>query len=371
MQQRYADEYSEMTPGVRVKVVWVPGDYHTKLNSALLAGEGPDVFEFNGPPVRMVQANQIAPITDLFTAEELADFPQSVMDRVTLDGEVYGVPMIVDVFNILYYRKSALEDAGLEVPATHADLMAAAEELSGGRVKGLFLGNDAGMSYHFANSLVWSDNGQVMADGQVAFNNERTAELWAQHAALAQSDALLVGAPTNWWDPSVINEGLAHIQMGGLWSLPSVVDTWGDDVGVMPWPAFNEDGTPVVIINGWWEFVNADSPNLEEAKKFVQWLWIQNTDAQADWALSYGFHIPPRNSVATEAEVLTEGLAADVVMFVNEYGKDAFPTGWTDDMQIVLQDAFSSVVFKGADIEDAIDHAATTIQSELDALYAE
>ncbi|MDQ3815573.1 MAG: twin-arginine translocation signal domain-containing protein, partial [Armatimonadota bacterium] len=33
---RYAQEYTKLHPDIAVQVVWVPGDYQTKLNTALL-----------------------------------------------------------------------------------------------------------------------------------------------------------------------------------------------------------------------------------------------------------------------------------------------------------------------------------------------
>src|SRR5687767_2387194 len=42
---RYAQAYTRAYPDITVHVEWVPGDYQTKLNTALLVKGGPDVFE--------------------------------------------------------------------------------------------------------------------------------------------------------------------------------------------------------------------------------------------------------------------------------------------------------------------------------------
>ena len=34
----------------------------------------------------------------------------------------------------------------------------------------------------------------------------------------------------------------------------------------------------------------------------MKWLWVDNTDAQMEFALDYGFHIPARTSLAEAAE---------------------------------------------------------------------
>ena len=68
--------------------------------------------------------------------------------------------------------------------------------------------------------------------------------------------------------------------------------------GVMPWPALNGDATPSVWIGGWNQSVNAKSANVDAAKAYVQWLWIENAETQIDWNLGYGFHVPPRATTA-------------------------------------------------------------------------
>ncbi len=48
--------------------------------------------------------------------------------------------------------------------------------------------------------------------------------------------------------------------------------------------------------------VSAKAKDVEAAKAFVKWLWIDNTADQEDFNLSYGFHIPPRKSLAAKAD---------------------------------------------------------------------
>ncbi len=139
--QRYAEEYSAMTPGVTVEVEWIPGDYNGALNAALLTDDGPDVFEVQSADLARVGAGQLEPLNDLFSDEILADFSETAMQRVTVDGDIYAIPMIIDP-QLFYYRKSALEEAGLTPPTTMDELIAAAAALDTGRVKGLYLGND-------------------------------------------------------------------------------------------------------------------------------------------------------------------------------------------------------------------------------------
>jgi multiple sugar transport system substrate-binding protein len=62
--------------------------------------------------------------------------------------------MLTDTGGI-YYKKSVLEEAGIAVPATIDDVIAAAQALDTGRVKGLFVGNDGGIGA-LGGPLLWS-----------------------------------------------------------------------------------------------------------------------------------------------------------------------------------------------------------------------
>ncbi|RME73008.1 MAG: extracellular solute-binding protein [Chloroflexi bacterium] len=363
--KRYAEEYSKMTPGVRVEVTWVPGDYFAALNAALLTPEGPDVFELQTADVSRVRAGQLEPLDDLLEGVK-DDFNATALERVTVDGTIYGIPMIIDP-QLVYYRKSALEEAGLDVPQTMDELIAAVEALDTGRVKGLYLGNDLGSTTYLLYMTTFAAGTRLIEGDKVAFNTEKNALMWQKKQELANSGHLLVGAPTEWWDPGAIIDGLAAMQYIGLWATPAMVKALGDDLGVMPWPAVDESTKPAVFIGGWNQSVNANSKHVEAAKAYVKWLWVENAEVQKDWSLSYGFHIPPRKSVAATAEPLQSGPAAEVLKLVDEYG-DTPSVLWTGAMDAAYVDAHSEVLLKGADPAQKLAEAAETVQAELDAL---
>jgi multiple sugar transport system substrate-binding protein len=202
---------------------------------------------------------------------------------------------------------------------------------------------------------------------QVAFNTDKNVEMWQKKQELAQSGNLLVGAPTDWWDPSALIDGLANMQYIGLWATPAMTEALGDDLGVMAWPAVDESSEPSVFIGGWNQSVNANSPHKEAAMDYVKWLWIDNTEVQQDWNLSYGFHVPPRKSAAASAEPLMSGAAAEVLELMDAYG--ATPSVlWTGAMDSAYIDAHSEVLLNGADPAEMLEQAEIAIQSELDSL---
>ncbi|WP_420642582.1 ABC transporter substrate-binding protein [Candidatus Leptofilum sp.] len=364
--QRYAEEYSAMTPGVRVEVTWVPGDYFAALNSALLTDEGPDVFELQTVTLDRIEAGQLEPLDDLFEGV-LDDFNQTAMQRVIIDDTIYGVPMIMDP-QFVYYRKSMFGDAGVDVPQTMEELIAATQALDTGRVKGLYLSNDLGATSYLLYMSTWAANSDFIDGDAIIFNTPENVQMWERKRELVETDSMLVGATTEWWDPGAFNDGLTAMQWCGLWAMPGIIDAVGaDDVGVMPWPALDENASPSVWIGGWNQSVNAKSNHVDAAKDYVRWLWIENAETQIDWNLGYGFHVPPRASIAAQADVLQDGPAAEVLEMLPLYGKTT-PVTWTGAMDSIYQDAHSEVLLNDADPAEQLAAAAEAAQAELDAL---
>ncbi|CAN5644324.1 sugar ABC transporter substrate-binding protein [soil metagenome] len=364
--KRYAEQYTTENPAVEVEMVWTPGDYGSALAAALLTDKGPDVYE-STVTFAMVDAGQVEPLDDLYTPEVLADFNPQDIASSTVRDHVYGVKMIDDM-GLLYYRKSVLEAASIAPPTNMDEVIAAAKALDTGRTKGLFLGNDGGIGA-LSQIAAWSAGSDFIdiATNQITFNNERTVLAYEKIKELNDSGALLLGSPTDWWDPSAFNDGLVAMQWTGLWAMPGIAAAVGDDFGVMPWPALDATGTPATFWGGWTQFVNpkGEHQQVAEAKKFVDWLWIQKTDLQQDWALSYGFHVPPRISAAAAAEPLKTGPAFEAVGFLAQYGKAA-PPQWTGAMGTYLTDSITNIVKNGADAATEVAACAEKCQAELD-----
>lgn len=359
---RYASEYTKAHPDVAVNVVWVPGDYQTKLNTALLTAGGPDVFE-KQLTLPMVSAEQVAPLDDLFPPQVRRDFDAGDLEANSVDGHIYAVKMVTDT-GLIYYRKSLFAQAGLRPPQTLDELLAASKALVGARRKGLYLGNDGGVGACLYLAL-WSAGEDILEGESIAFNTPRAALAFEKLRDLVTSDSLLVGAPTDWWDPSAFVQGLCAMQWGGLWAYPAVKKAFGEDVGALAWPALDVQGQPATFNGGWSQMVNSRSRVLDEAKKYVRWLWIENRQIQRDWNLNYGFHVPPRASVARAATALEAPVPTLVVKNLVKYGH-VLPPSWSSGMGTALTDAATNIVKIGRSAAPELETAAAKCKRELE-----
>ncbi|WP_112239032.1 ABC transporter substrate-binding protein [Kribbella monticola] len=357
---KYAKAYTD----ANVSVQWTPGDYGSKLSSGLLSNKGPDVFE-SQLNIGMVKSNQVVPLDDII-ADVKDDFQPGDLATNTVDGKVYGIRMIVDP-QVIYYRKSLLDKAGIKPPETIDDLIAAAKELTTNKVKGIFVGNDGGLA--LGGPALWSSGGSYLTDDhKPGFTNERAAQAFSKLHELYTSKSVLLGSPTDWTDPGAINQNLCAMQWIGMWAVPGMQKALGDDLGVIAFPALDAQGKPAVYSGGWTQFVSAKSPNVDAAKKFVKWLWIDKQDFQEDWSLNYGFHIPPRKSLAAKAAKLQSGVAADTVKLNADYGHTDNPA-WTPKMGTAFGDMLTNIIRKGADPAGEISKAEKTVNAELSRLF--
>jgi multiple sugar transport system substrate-binding protein len=358
--KRYAKAYK----GANVTTQWITGNnFEQKLFAALLTKNAPDVFEFH-PQIQLIKSGQVADLTDIIEPVK-DDFNQADIKSHTVDGKIYGVRMIDDP-QFFFYRPSMFEKAGVEVPKTLEELIEAAAKLKTSKVKGAYLGNDLTPVQH---NLIWSAGADTLtADNKPAFNTDAVADGLKQLRSLFTSGDLLLGAPADWWDPSAFTQGLTAMQWCGMWAMPVMQKALGDDIGIFPFPKVGSAGKESVYNGGWSMFVNAKGKNVEAAKEYVKWLWIDQKKYQEDFATSYGFHIPPRTSLAQSATKLKSGLPAEGVKLFNEFGH--FDNiGWTQAMIAAINDVMANSVRKNDDPKAQLAAAEKKVNTELKKLF--
>lgn len=356
--KRYADAFDD----ARVEVQWRPGNYDQQTSAALLTKSGPDVFEVNGPTLDQIQGGQVVDLTDLLK-EAKDDINPAVLAPKTYQGKIWAIPQVVDM-QLLYYRRSMLEDAGVEPPRTLDALVDAAKKLTTKNVKGLFLGNDGGPGVLGGTPLNAAGLELVTDDGKVGFDDPAAARALGKLHQLYAEKSLLLGAPSDWSDPAAFTQGLTAMQWSGLWALPQVKTALGDDFGVLPFPQEGAQGKPAVPVGAYGAAVSARSEHKELAKAFVKWLWVEKTEYQEDFALTYGFHIPARISLAQKAAKLRQGAAGEAVRFATEHGH-AEPLLWTPASKVAYQDALSRVIKGGANPESELRTVVRKTAAEL------
>ena len=361
--KRYAASY----PGAAVSVQWNPGDYDSKIVTALQNSKVPDVFEAQ-VKIDWVRQKQVVPLDDVVGPVK-GDFSPAVLAAQTVEGRVYGIPQATDT-QVLFYRKSLLQAAGVQPPQTVDELVDAAAKLTKDGVKGLFAGNDGGVGV-LTGPLLWSAGLDYLKNGnrEVGFDDPRAATALAKLHTLNANGSLLLGAPADWSDPGAFIDGLTAMQWTGLWNVPKIRQAFDDDFGVLPFPKLDGSGAPSVPVGAYGAMVNAKSAHVVEAKAFVKWLWIDQTQDQLEFATKFGFHVPARQSLIGRADSLKSGPAADAARFVQENGHLVGGPVWTQQSNTALSDAVAKIAKEGADPVAQTKTAVEVAKAELKRLF--
>ncbi|WP_375426057.1 ABC transporter substrate-binding protein [uncultured Friedmanniella sp.] len=357
--KRYAAAYDQ----AKVTVKWNPGEYEKLVSAALLTANVPDVFEYgNGPTLDMIKAGQVLDLTDTL-GDAKSQFAPSVLAAMTYDDKIWAIPQTVDM-QMLYYRKSLLEKAGVQPPQTFADLVTAARAVQTKDIGGFFAGNDGGIGV-LGNMFIWAAGFEQISDDKtgIGFDDPAMYDALSQWRDFSK-DGVLQSASKDWFDGSpFINEETA-MQWTGLWVLPDVQKAFDDDFGVVPFPALGTKGRQAVPFGAFSSCVSAKGKNPDAAKAFAKWLWVDSEDDQVDFSNSYGTHIPAKPSLAPKATKLAAGAGADAATFVTDFGH-APNLLWTPALTQAYTAALSNIVRKNADPKSEIAKVATKGQAEI------
>ena len=110
------------------------GNMKALLETRMQGGQPPDSFQVHlGRELidSHVIADRMEPLDDLYASEGWNDvFPKDLIDIASYDGHPWSVPVNIHRSNVLWYRPSKLEAAGIaEAPKTWDEFFAAAEAL--------------------------------------------------------------------------------------------------------------------------------------------------------------------------------------------------------------------------------------------------
>jgi len=97
-------------------------DAKNVLASRLQTNDPPDTFQAHAGAelTDYINNGQIEDISGLYEDNGWNDvFPQTLLDRLTVDGKIYSVPSNIHRANVVWANTSVLEDAGLDPKATY------------------------------------------------------------------------------------------------------------------------------------------------------------------------------------------------------------------------------------------------------------
>ena len=134
-----------------------------KLTTALSGNDAPDIVEFGNTQAQSFEAaGAVVDLSD--KAAELGgdDFLTSLLEAGTYDGKLYAVPYYAGA-RVVVYRKDLLEEAGIEIPTTLDEFLAAGTALKEANAdtpnfSGIYL---PGKNWYAVLSYIWDKGGDI------------------------------------------------------------------------------------------------------------------------------------------------------------------------------------------------------------------
>ena len=364
-----ADEYNKVNPNVEVITESIPqADYMgVALTTAFAADAGPDVFFMSpGDFLKYANSDLAMDLSPYFTDEVKADFLQSSLDAVTVNGKIVGVPFEIELLG-LYYNKDMLAAANVQPPENWDELIEATKTLTKDKVAGLLIEPNKGYYQNFTwYPFLWQGDGNVIdvATKKGTFEGpavENALKLWG--------DLVKAGAPAKitipgTWDISLLGQGDVAMQICGTWAIAGVENDFPEtNIGLVPLPI--PDGGKAATDAGGWKFmVNANSKNADAAAKFVMWAFAEDIDLPLEWCTVTKFAYSPRQSVVEAGkDIYSKGLRK--VFTDGIYGTAIGEPRYPSEIVNAVGDALQEVMFANVNPKDAAKKANDIIEEFL------
>ena len=175
----FVKKFEEATPGIKLNLEVVSwNDVNTVVSTRISNNNAPDILNFDSF-ADYANEGLLMPVKDYCPDELFNDFFPSFIAQSVIDDTVWAVPDLASA-RALYYNVDLLEQAGVEVPTTWAELEDACQALVdfyGGDVYpwGIDMTTDEGQAA-FAYYAWGNDGGFVDADGNWIINCDANVE---------------------------------------------------------------------------------------------------------------------------------------------------------------------------------------------------
>lgn len=252
--QSIFDDFVKENPGVNIEETIAPdSDIPTVVETAFLGGAETDlVFQnYLGPTTEWVSSGLAVPVTSYLEEWGLKDgFVATALDQYTeASGEIAAFPL--EGFNWpIWYNTAILKEAGVDIPTTADELIAAAEKIRAAGYQPFAIGGSDWTGFRFFQMFVASgvtpDELKVLfAQGGFADNANAVKTV---EAFVAMRDAGVFADNAEGLEFNTMNElffsGKAAMMHGGSWSYAELPEALLDDVVVGGFPKMAHSSYP-------------------------------------------------------------------------------------------------------------------------------
>lgn len=248
--QQQVEDYNRQQTGVQVRLTFIPErSYNAQVQAAAIAGDLPDVLEFDGPFLyNYVWQGHLIPLEPLLATDLQADLLKSIKAQGTWHNHLYGIGTFDSGLG-LFARRSLLQQAGMtDLPRHPKDAWSvtqfntllntlATRDPDGAVLDLKFNYPDEWFTYAFS-PLLQSAGGDLInrkdyqsargvLNGPVAVSAMQSLQTWINNGQVDQNV-----------DDAAFTSGRVALSWAGHWEYQRYQEAWGDDLVLLPLPDF-------------------------------------------------------------------------------------------------------------------------------------
>jgi multiple sugar transport system substrate-binding protein len=384
--QMLIDEFNAANPDIEVAQEpqsW--NDIYTKAPAAIAAGNAPEIL-FAIPDFTPIlkDLGAVQPVEDFVAELDAAHkYYPAAITPYTYDGHTWAVPMW-NMVHSLWYRKSVFQEAGVEVPVTWDQWLAATEALTkeGQYGIGLPANKQLYTDQTVYDFMINAGADEIYnSDGTLRFNNPQTVDAYDMYSQLykyspADSPAWMWGEA----EACFANRSCASIlQFTVITTYDTQAEGDAEDLGVAPIPykAGVENPGTISYVNAM--MILTDDPAKQEAaKKFISFL-LEPENYGRFLNAEPGLYLPVTEDGSTAESYWSDPLVVKYksqieVMVQNSTqgrlfgftGGNTFPSIATISAQNLLAQTLQLVVIDGQSAADAVKEGQTLMEEAIE-----
>ena len=364
--------FNQQAAGINIKLTFIPErDYNAQIQAAALAGDLPDILEFDGPYLyNYIWQNHLLPLETMLPQAVIKDLLPSIIAQGTHGQHLYSVG-VFDSGLGLYARRSALQSISARIPASAADAWSV-EEFNNVLTQLQQQDSDkAVMDLKLNYTGEWFTYGfsPILQSAGVDLINRETYQ--TSTGILNNVKAVVAMQQVQNWiqkglvdpnlDDAAFITGRVALSWTGHWEYTRYKEAWQDDLIVLPLPDFGEGSKTG---QGSWNWgISNKSRYPKAAAEFIRFLLktgevlamsnangaVPGTRSAVLQSILYG----AQGDLHLFADQLLQGVA------ISRPKTPAYPVITTEFQQVFQQ------IRNGADVKQSLDRAAMKIDQDI------
>lgn len=369
--QDQVKRFNESQDAVTAHLTILPeGTYNAQVQAAALAGELPDVLEFDGPFVyNYAWQGRLVTLDDLLPADLRDDLLPSIIAQGTYQGHLYSVGTFDSGLG-LWADRRALKAAGVRIPQRVNDAWSADEfsrvltRLAANDPDGAVLDlklNYTGEWYTYAFSPVIQSAGADLIARRGKAHSGGVLDSPEAVAALRRVQEWIQGG---FVDPNLDDaafvEGRVALSWVGHWEYPRYHKALGDNLVLLPLPDFGHGSRTGQGSWNWGITTRARDPAA--AMELLRFL-LRPKEVLAMTGANGA--VPATRSAIQRSALYQSG--GPLHLFVQQLEQSAVPRPRTPAYPVItsaFQEAFNRIR-NGGDVKAALQRAAKAIDQDL------